>query len=57
MKATLARALRRVATTPEWAPVRAGMLLLDIVSPDQVDYRTPCHYADEAATPGYPRLR
>jgi ABC-type phosphate/phosphonate transport system substrate-binding protein len=57
VKATLARALRRVATEAEWAPVRAGMLLLDIVPPDQVDYRIPCRYADEASALGYPRLR
>ena len=56
MKAALAQALRRVATEPEWAPVRAAMLLLDVVPPDQVDYQTPCRYADEAAALGYPRL-
>jgi ABC-type phosphate/phosphonate transport system substrate-binding protein len=56
IKAALAQALRRVATEPEWAPVRAAMLLLDVVPPDQVDYRTPCRYADEAAAVGYPRL-
>jgi ABC-type phosphate/phosphonate transport system substrate-binding protein len=56
MKAALAQALRRVATEPEWGPVRAGMLLLDIVPPDQVDYQTPCRYATEAAVLGYPRL-
>jgi hypothetical protein len=26
------------------------------VPPEQVDYRTPCRYADEAAALGYPRL-
>ena len=56
IKAALARALRRVATEPEWASVRAAMLLLDVVPPDQVDYRTPCRYADEAVAVGYPRL-
>jgi ABC-type phosphate/phosphonate transport system substrate-binding protein len=56
MKTALAQALRRVATEPEWAPVRAGMLLLDVVPPDQVDYQTPCRYATEAAALGYPRL-
>ena len=55
-KAALAQALRRVATQPEWASVRAAMLLLDVVPPEQVDYRTPCRYADEAAARGYPRL-
>jgi ABC-type phosphate/phosphonate transport system substrate-binding protein len=56
MKAALAQALRRVATEPEWAHVRAGMLLLDVVPPDQVDYQTPCRYATEAAALGYSRL-
>ena len=56
IKTALARALRRVATEPEWAPARAAMLLLDVVPPDQVDYQTPCRYADEAAALGYPRL-
>jgi ABC-type phosphate/phosphonate transport system substrate-binding protein len=56
MKAALAQALRRVATEPEWAPVRAAMLLLDVVPPDEVDYQIPCRYADEAAALGYPRL-
>ena len=55
-KDALARALRRVATEPEWAPARAAMLLLDVVPPDQVDYQTPCRFADEAAALGYPRL-
>ena len=56
MEAALAQALRRVATEPEWASVRAGMLLLDVVPPDQVDYQTPCRYATEAAALGYPHL-
>ncbi len=55
MKAALVQALRRVAAEPKWAPVRAGMLLLDIVPPDRVDYGTPCRYAAEAAALGYPR--
>jgi ABC-type phosphate/phosphonate transport system substrate-binding protein len=55
-KAALSQALRRVAIEPEWAPVRAAMLLLDVVPPDQVDYQTPCRYADEAAALGYPHL-
>jgi hypothetical protein len=32
------------------------MLLLDVVPPDQVDYRTPGRYAAEAAALGYPCL-
>ena len=56
MKAALAQALRRVAIEPEWTPVRAAMLLLDVLPPSQVDYQTPCRYAAEAAVPGYPLL-
>ncbi len=56
IKAALAQALRCVAAEPKWAAVRAGMLLLDIVPPDRVDYGTPCRYAAEAAALGYPRL-
>jgi ABC-type phosphate/phosphonate transport system substrate-binding protein len=55
-KAALAQALRHVAAEPEWASVRAGMLLRDVAPPDQVDYRTPCRYAAEAAALGYPSL-
>lgn len=56
MKATLAQALRCVAAEPKWAAVRGGLLLLDIVPPDQVDYGIPCRYAAEAVALGYPRL-
>jgi hypothetical protein len=56
MKATLAQALRCVAAEPKWAAVRGGLLLLDIVPPDQVDYEIPCRYAAEAVALGYPRL-
>jgi ABC-type phosphate/phosphonate transport system substrate-binding protein len=56
IRAALAQALRRVAIEPEWAPVRAAMLLLDVMPPDHVDYQIPCRYADEAAALGYPRL-
>jgi ABC-type phosphate/phosphonate transport system substrate-binding protein len=55
-KAALAKAVRLVATAAEWAPVRAGMMLLDVVSPDQVDYQVPCRYAAEAAALGYSTL-
>jgi ABC-type phosphate/phosphonate transport system substrate-binding protein len=54
--AALAEALRRVATAPEWAPVRAGMMLLDVLPPGQVDYQVPCRYAAEAAALGYSNL-
>ena len=56
-QAALAEALRRVATAPEWAPVRAAMLLLDVVPPSHADYQVPCRYAAEAAALGYPTLR
>jgi ABC-type phosphate/phosphonate transport system substrate-binding protein len=56
MQAALAQALRCVAAEPKWAQVRAAMLLLEVVPPDQVDYGTPCRYATEAAALGYPRL-
>jgi hypothetical protein len=48
--------LRRVATAPEWAPARNAMMLLDIMPPDQADYRIPCRYAAEAAAMDYPAL-
>ncbi len=53
----LIAALGRVAAAPEWARVRAGMKLLDIRSPDEVDYQIPCRYAAEAVMLGYPVLR
>ena len=55
MKATLAQALRCVAAEPKWAAVRGGLLLLDIVPPDQVDYGIPCLRGESVAL-GYPRL-
>jgi ABC-type phosphate/phosphonate transport system substrate-binding protein len=54
--AALAEALRRVATQPEWAAVRAAMLLRDIAPPAAVDYQLPARYAAEAAALGYPVL-
>jgi ABC-type phosphate/phosphonate transport system substrate-binding protein len=57
LRTTLAEALRRVATAPEWAPARAGLMLQDVVPPDRVDYQVPCRYAAEAAALGYPTLR
>jgi ABC-type phosphate/phosphonate transport system substrate-binding protein len=55
-KIALTEALRRVATAPEWAPVRAGLMLRDIVLADRADYQVPCRYASEAAALGYPVL-
>lgn len=54
--AALAAALRRVATAPEWARVRDGMMLLDIRPPNEADYQVPCRYAADAITLGYPTL-
>jgi ABC-type phosphate/phosphonate transport system substrate-binding protein len=56
-RAALAEALRRVGTMPEWAAVRTGLMLLEIVPPSEVDYQVPCRYAAEAATLGYPTLQ
>lgn len=56
-RAALAQALRQVATSPEWAAARAGLMLRDVLPPDQVDYQVPCRYAAEAAALGYPTLR
>jgi ABC-type phosphate/phosphonate transport system substrate-binding protein len=56
-KGVLAEALGRVATAPEWAGVRAGMMLLDIRPPSEADYQVPCRYAAEAASLDYPALR
>jgi ABC-type phosphate/phosphonate transport system substrate-binding protein len=54
--AALGKALRIVATSPEWNDMRAGMMLLDILPPEVADYRVPCRYASEASALGYPLL-
>ncbi len=53
----LITALARVAKAPQWAQARSGLLIRDIVAPDQVDYRVQLTYTDEAAALGYPVLQ
>ncbi|MDP6572491.1 MAG: PhnD/SsuA/transferrin family substrate-binding protein [Rhodospirillales bacterium] len=53
----LRRALRRVGSAPEWAEVRAAMLLKDIVEIDDGAYGKLLDYEREAAERGYPELR
>jgi ABC-type phosphate/phosphonate transport system substrate-binding protein len=55
--ACLRRALRRVAVAPEWADLRAGLLLRDIVTVDEAVYSAVLDYEREAAERGYPELR
>lgn len=57
VKAALVTALAKVASAPQWAEARAGLMIRDIVGPDQVDYRVQLAYADEAVALGYPALR
>ena len=57
LKSALVTALARVASAPQWAQARAGLMIHDIVRPDQVDYRIQLAYADEAAALAYPVLR
>lgn len=57
IKAALAEALRRVATAPEWAAVRTGLTLSDVLPPDRADYQVPCRYAAEAIALGYAILQ
>jgi ABC-type phosphate/phosphonate transport system substrate-binding protein len=49
-------ALRAVATSPEWADARAGLMLRDIVSIDAAAYEPLLEYEREAAALGYPVL-
>jgi ABC-type phosphate/phosphonate transport system substrate-binding protein len=53
IRAALAEALRHVATAPQWASVRAALMLLDVLPPDRADYQVPCRYAAEASALGY----
>ena len=55
--ACLRRALRRVATAPEWADLRAALLLRDIVTVDEAAYTAVLDYEREATERGYPELR
>jgi len=56
-RTVLAEALRRVGGMPEWAAARAGLMLVDIAPPAEVDYQVPCGYAADSAALGYPTLQ
>ncbi len=53
----LRAALQRVGKSPEWAAVRAGLMLANIVAPDPAAYTRLLDYEREAAERGYPALR
>ena len=58
LKEALRKALFRVARAEEWAGVRAGLLLQDIVPiDDEAPYEDLLRYEDEARALGYPELR
>jgi ABC-type phosphate/phosphonate transport system substrate-binding protein len=57
LEKALREALVRVARAGEWADVRAGLLLKDIVPPDQSAYVNLLKYETEARDLGYPELR
>ena len=52
----LVLALRAVASSPEWADARAGLMLRDIVPIDAAQYEVLLDYEREAAALGYPVL-
>lgn len=53
----LRAALQRVGRAPEWASVRAGLMLEDILAPDLAAYGRLLDYERQAADLGYPALR
>lgn len=55
--AALRTALQRVARGAEWAGVRAGLMLRDVVGAGAVDYGLQGAYARQAAAMGYGVLR
>jgi ABC-type phosphate/phosphonate transport system substrate-binding protein len=57
LRARLQGALFAVARAPEWAGVRAGLMLRDIVAVDMGAYAVQMRYEREAAELGYPELR
>jgi len=57
LKAHLQTALFAVARAPQWADVRAGLMLRDIVPIDLATYAVQLAYEREAAELGYPELR
>jgi len=56
MRARLQAALFAVARSPEWADVRAGLMLRDIVPIDPARYAVQLAYEREAVQLGYPQL-
>jgi hypothetical protein len=53
----LRAALQGVGKSPEWASVRDGLMLRDIIAPDPVAYARLLDYEREAVERGYPALR
>ncbi len=53
----LRAALQRVGRSPEWATVRAGLMLADIVAPDLAAYAKLLDYERDAVARGYPALK
>lgn len=57
VKAVLAEALAQLARAPQWATARAGLMLRDIVSPDDLDYPSQLRLTQEASAMGYAVLQ
>jgi ABC-type phosphate/phosphonate transport system substrate-binding protein len=57
LRERLQAALFAVARAPEWAGVRAGLMLRDIAPVDMGAYAVQMRYEREAAELGYPELR
>jgi ABC-type phosphate/phosphonate transport system substrate-binding protein len=57
LKAALRTALGNIARAPEWADVRAGLMLRDIAPVDPAIYATQLAFEREAAELGYPELQ
>ncbi|WP_149538881.1 phosphate/phosphite/phosphonate ABC transporter substrate-binding protein [Siccirubricoccus phaeus] len=54
--AALEDALQALAKAPAWAAARAGLMLRDVLEPDEGRYIVQRTYEAEAAALGYPRL-
>jgi ABC-type phosphate/phosphonate transport system substrate-binding protein len=52
----LQAALFRVARAPRWAEARAGLMIADILPPEQADYPEQLRAETEAAALGYPQF-
>jgi ABC-type phosphate/phosphonate transport system substrate-binding protein len=57
LKAGLQKALLGVARSPEWADVRAGLMLVDIAPIDAASYAVQLQYEREARELGYAELQ